>query len=201
MALDSIEMDDGMAQPDSIEVTSPVVGHANWGWGSPVYDINAGVGAQSMPKYYDIHGKQHVNYAYVQGPHSGKVCDCQECAKFNADFENRAEQIKLLDKVQKEAHEMMRSYYYGVVQSNGTIDINTAMQIMVNFTKKQIAEYQHDMVQRVQQIQLEHTARLHTVMNQQNKMAEVRRKRDLEKRKAGEHDGRLFRVGEKEETD
>lgn len=157
----------------------------------------------SMPYYFDINGDKHVNYAYGYGPHSGKQCECDECKKFNNEFENRAEQMKLLDKVHKDAYNTFSAYFmqHSFGMNNGQVDLNIAMQVMVNFAKKQIAEYQNEMVKKVQQIQLEHTARIDRVMNQQNKMAVIRQKRNAERLVKQESDGRLFRVGEKEETE
>lgn len=152
-----------------------------------------------LPTYFDINGQQHYNYATVYGPHSGKACDCAECKQFNEEFSNRAEQMKLMDKVHAGIEYAFRRYYMN--SPSGYIGVNDAMQIAANVCGNQIAEYQKEMVTKVQKIQLEHTARIERIMSQQNKMAEVRMKRDMEKRKAGEHEGRLFRVGEQEETE
>lgn len=156
---------------------------------------------QHIPYFFDIEGKKQVSYAYVYGPHNGKICDCKECTKFNMDFQNREEQMALLQKVHDAANDTFRKYFMQSYRSPGEpLDTFTAMQIMVEFVKKQIAEYQMEMVKRVQYIQLQHTARLARVMAQQSKLAEVPYRREQERKMKKEHNGRLFMVDEKEDT-
>jgi hypothetical protein len=190
-------------KPESVKVDQIHYGHNSYG-GYVNNGSGTAIDTYQMPPWMDINGVKHQNHAYTYGPHAGKVCTCDECNKFNHDFQSREEQYKLLEKVQYDAQDTFRSYFFR--QSNASpsygsqIDVNVAMRIAIDFAKKQIAEYQAEMVKKVQSIQLEHTARLGRVMDQQNRMAEVRHRRDMEKLKTGESDGRMFRVGDQEET-
>jgi hypothetical protein len=183
--------------PDGIK-TAHIIGNY-WDDGSPMQDTISGVGMSKLPSYYDINGQEHLNYAYNYGPHSGKTCLCPECSEFNKEFSNRIEQTKLLNKVKNDAENffLQCSSSASFRHVDVRIDLDTAMQIMVHFAKKQIAEYQAEMVKKVHEIQISHTAAMYKIKEAVTANVISHRKNERQKVKSV---GRLFRVeGEHEE--
>jgi hypothetical protein len=156
--------------------------------------FNGPMDTQQMPFYYNALGEKQVNYAAVYGPHYGKVCECEECVKFNADMQNREEQHHIQYRIHHDAQEIMRSYYGNPSRSmDGRVDINIVISMMREFACKHIAEYQKDMVKKVHRIQISHTSEMRAM---RSKLAEKR----IDLPVHNNHKGRLFREGEKGEA-
>lgn len=142
----------------------------------------------SMPYWYDASGEKHVSYTFSYGPHAGKVCTCEECQKINTEFENRATQMAIKDKIYNSAYETMSRYGgYSRNPTPGQIDANTACQIMVQFAMKHVLDYQQEMVKKLHNIQREHA----TQINYLSQQYRIQNAKPAPKKQQVE--GRLFR--------